>query len=112
MTNPSKDKGTDFENLVVEGLQDMGQRYAERRALRGTKDGGDVAGIPGVVVQCKAAARIDLSGWIRELNVQKGNAGADLGFVVHKKKGTRNPADQYVLMDLATVCQLLHEAGR
>ena len=110
--NPSKVKGTAFETLIVDGLRDMGWPYAERRAQRGTRDGGDIAGIPGVVIECKNAARVDLAGWLREVEEETGNAGADIGAVVHKRKGTRNPAEQYVLLDFGTFCQLLHEAGR
>lgn len=110
--NPSKDKGTAFETLVVGGFHDMGFPYAERRAQRGNHDGGDIAGIPGVVLECKAVARLDLSGWLREVATEVVNAGADLGAVVVKRKGTRNPGEQYVVLDFATFCLLLHEAGR
>ena len=108
----SKDKGTAFETLIVDGLRAKAWPHAERRALRGVNDGGDVAGIPGVVIECKAAARLDLSGWLHELAVEVRNARADLGAVIHKRKGTRNPDEQYVLMDFATFCLLLREAGR
>jgi Holliday junction resolvase-like predicted endonuclease len=45
----SKRVGTAAESLVVDFLQRHGFRYAERRALRGVNDCGDVTGIPGVV---------------------------------------------------------------
>jgi hypothetical protein len=110
--NPSKDKGTKFESSIVDLLHATHWPHAERRALRGVHDGGDIAGIPGVVIECKAAARIDLSGWLKEVRAEVVNATADIGVVVHKRRGTTNPAEQYVLMDGATFVQLLHEAGR
>jgi hypothetical protein len=110
--NASKQKGTAFESLIVDGLHDMGYPYAERRAQRGSSDGGDIAGIPGVVLELKAVARLDLSGWLKELKAEIRNAGADLGAVVVKRRGTRDPGEQYVLLDFATFCLLLHEAGR
>ncbi len=112
MTNTSKARGTAFESLIVDGLHDMGYPYAERRAQRGVNVGGDIAGIPGVVLELKAVARLDLSGWLKELAAEIRNANADLGAVVVKRKGKGSPADQYVLMDFATFCLLLHEAGR
>lgn len=112
MSNPSKSKGTDFENRTVDGFHAAGFPHVERRALRGTKDGGDIAGIPGVVVQCKNDKRHDPSGWLRELYIQMENANADIGVVIFKKKGTTDPGRQYALTDAAMFMQLLKEAGR
>jgi Holliday junction resolvase len=50
----SKDKGTAAEREVVRYLQTWWPA-AERRALSGNKDKGDVAGIPGVCIEIKAA---------------------------------------------------------
>jgi hypothetical protein len=84
----------------------------ERRALTGAVDRGDITGLPGVVVQCKASARVDLSGWLRETMQQVANDQAAIGFCVHKRKMHADPLDQYVLTDLRTILQLLKEAGR
>jgi hypothetical protein len=112
MTNPSKAKGTAFESSIVGYLRDTGWPYAERRALHGGADEGDVTGIPGVVVECKAGARSDLSGWLRELAVEVGHAKADIGVLVVKRKGVADPARQYAVMEFGAWCELLAEADR
>lgn len=71
----SKQKGTAAEREVVRYLQTWWPA-AERRALSGNKDKGDVAGIPGVVVEVKAAARLELAKWQRETLAEQDNATA------------------------------------
>ena len=61
MTNRSRDKGTSWETQVVRFLQEHGWPLAERRARRGTRDAGDVAGVAGVCIEVKAEKRITLS---------------------------------------------------
>ena len=63
---PARGKGTHAETQVVNYLIDHGWPHAERRALNGSRDRGDVAGIPGVVVEVKNAARQCLAEWIDE----------------------------------------------
>ena len=45
----NKQKGTSFETLVADFLTDNGFPYAERRALAGVNDKGDITGTPGLV---------------------------------------------------------------
>jgi hypothetical protein len=71
----SKAKGTTAEREVVRYLAQWWPA-AERRALSGNKDKGDVAGIPGVVVEIKAAATQMLPKWQRETWAEMENAGA------------------------------------
>lgn len=71
----SKQKGTKAETEVVNYLKNWWPA-AERRALSGNKDKGDVAGIPGVVVEVKAAVRLELTKWQRETLQEMENAGA------------------------------------
>lgn len=75
MSTPSKAKGTRAEREVVTYLQHWWPA-AERRALSGAKDKGDVAGIPGLVVEVKAAATQRLAEWQRETYVEMRNAEA------------------------------------
>jgi hypothetical protein len=69
----SKAKGTKAESEVVKYLQNWWPA-AERRALSGNKDKGDVAGIPGVVVEVKAAQTQLLAAWKRETLQEAANA--------------------------------------
>jgi Holliday junction resolvase len=80
----SKAKGTTAEREVVRYLQQWWPA-AERRALSGNKDKGDVAGIPGTVVEVKAAARLELAAWRRETWTEMENAGAHTCVLVVKR---------------------------
>lgn len=84
----------------------------ERRAKTGAKDRGDISGLrvrgQRVVVECKDVARMDLSGWIREAETERGNDDAGVGMVVHKRRGKSLAADQYVTMTLADLVSLIN----
>lgn len=85
-------KGTAAERDVVRYLQNWWPA-AERRALSGNKDRGDVAGIPGVVIEVKAAARLELAAWRRETEAECRNASAAIGLLVVKRP--RKPVSQW-----------------
>lgn len=80
----SKAKGTKAETDCVKYLREYWP-LAERRALAGNKDKGDIAGIPKTVGEVKAAVRIELAKWQRETLTEMGNAGEDNCFLVVKK---------------------------
>ncbi|MFF3363566.1 hypothetical protein [Streptomyces misionensis] len=84
MSTKSKQKGTTAEREVVRYLQQWWPT-AERRALSGNKDKGDVAGIPGVVVEVKAAQTQLLTKWQKETAAEQANAGARLCMLVVKR---------------------------
>jgi Holliday junction resolvase len=88
----SKDKGTAAETAVVRYLQNWWPA-AERRALSGNEDKGDVAGIPGVCIEVKAAQRLELAAWRRETWAEMGNAGATHCILVVKRP--RKPVWQW-----------------
>ena len=98
MANPSKAKGTAAETLVVRYLQAFGWPQAERRALAGIQDKGDVSGIADWVGEIKACKTMDLAGWCRELEAEMHNANARYGAVIAKKRGTLDVGDWYALM--------------
>ena len=107
----NKAKGTAFETLVVNYLRDHGFPHAERRALAGTHDLGDITGTPGLVWECKNHQTLKLAEWVEEAEVERRNAPADFGFVFAKRRGKGQPEDQYAIMNLATLARLLVEAG-
>lgn len=80
-------KGTAAETAVADYLRGHGFPHAERRALHGSRDLGDITGVPGVVVEVKAAVSADYGGWLREADAERANAAARLAIVVHKPKG-------------------------
>lgn len=103
----SRRKGTSAESAVVAYLRGHGWPLAERRAPSGARDRGDVAGVPGVVVEVKDRARLDLAGWVDEAGAERGHAGARLAVVWHKRRGRGSPAGWYVTMIGATFVELL-----
>jgi hypothetical protein len=106
--NRSKAKGTAAETAVVNYLGDHGIA-CERRALNGTQDRGDVAGISGVVLEVKNCAKTELAGWVDELRVEMRNDGAHVGAVVHKRRGKSSPGEWFCTMPFDVFVRLLNE---
>lgn len=84
MSTKSKRTGTTAETAVVKYLQNWWPA-AERRALSGNKDKGDVAGIPDTVIEVKAAKTQLIGPWKRETLIEMENAGAGLCMLVVKR---------------------------
>jgi hypothetical protein len=114
--NRSGEKGTAAEVAVVRCLRECGWPAAERRRLAGRQDRGDIAGIPGVVIEVKNCRAMDLAGWVTE--AQREALGpvyapgglvpqAELAIVWHKRPGKGDPLDWYWTMDARTGLVLL-----
>lgn len=108
--NRSKQKGTAWETAIVAWLRDAGYVNVERRALGGANDRGDIAGIPGVVIEAKNCKAIDLAGWIAELVVEIENDNADNGVVIAKRRGHADVDKAYAIMPAGLWLQLLKDA--
>jgi Holliday junction resolvase len=111
MTNP---KGTAFERPVADYLaREIGDDAIDRQIRAGAADKGDVRGIKAhgfpVVIECKNVSRTNLAGWVGEAEIERGNADAIAGLVVHKRrgKGVKNMGEQYVTMTLADLVAIL-----
>lgn len=104
-------KGTRFESAVADFLRGAGFPHAERRALNGAKDKGDIAGVLDVVIEVKNQSRQSLAEWLDEALTERDNAGASIGAVWFKRRGKGSAGDGYVLLDGATFATLLREAG-
>lgn len=103
--NRSKQKGTHWESRVVAFMRDHGFPYAERRALSGALDKGDV-NVPGLVIECKAHKTMALAEWVDEMIKEKANAGVDIGVVVFPRR--YQPTDRaYVVMELQQFCEMV-----
>ena len=113
MSNPSKRKGTDAESAVVTYLQSRGWKHAERRALAGAKDRGDIAGIAGVVVEVKNCRTQSVGAWLREARKEQLNDLADYGVVISKPigVGTTRVEDWHAHLTVKQLCDLLEQAG-
>lgn len=109
--NTAKIRGTRWESSIVEYLQANGFPYCERRALAGNADKGDIAGIPGMVIEAKDVKALALAQWCDEAKAEAVNAGAKWWAVVAKRRrakgSTGSAADAYVVMSLAVFVDLL-----
>lgn len=95
--NRSKQKGTHFETAVVNFMREHGYPHVERRALNGSTDKGDIAGLPGVVIEVKNCAKIELAKWLRETDAEIANAGAETGAVWIKQRGKASAGDGFII---------------
>jgi hypothetical protein len=103
-------RGTAWESEIVRALRAFGFIHAERRALNGANDLGDITGLgPRVVIEAKNAKTITLAGWLDEAETERANAGADIGVVWFKRRGRASAADGYVLMSGQQFMDMLGE---
>jgi hypothetical protein len=107
MTSPQKRKGSSAELAVAKWLNRLGWTQAERSRAGWTDDRGDIDGIPGVCIEVKNEKRIDLPGYLRELEVEMKNAKAWAGAVIVKRRGSTDPADWYAVMPAQKWAELL-----
>ena len=91
MSRP-RDIGTRAESAVVAVLRANGFATAERSALHGNRDQGDITGTP-VCWEVKGghaaeqASDSQVLAWMAELDTECVHKGADLGVLVMKRKG-------------------------
>lgn len=107
----AKAKGAKTEQLWVDYLRDCGWPFVERRHLAGTADRGDITGMPGVTCEVKSGARLDLAGWMGELEVEMRNDGTDIGYTVVRPKGKPAPGDWWCVVPADVLVRLLKAAG-
>jgi len=102
-------KGTLAERLVANYLTTVGWPYAERRAMAGSNDRGDITGTPGIVWEIKSGARLSLPEWMRETEQERKNAGAHTGVLVVKPRGmgAAQVGEWWSVMPLRVTARLL-----
>lgn len=108
MSNPSKARGTDFEVMMLPKVQEI-DPLAIRAPLTGSQDRGDYY-LPNerrFVIEAKNRTIMALPQWLREAEVEAKNAGVPFGVVWHKKKGSRQPGEQFVTMSVDTFVGLM-----
>lgn len=101
----AKAKGRTWENDVVDLFRAAGFSNAERRRQRGIRDAGDIAGIPGLVVECKNERKITLSLYLDELLSEVAEAPEDWGVVALKRRG-KSVNEGYAVMRLEDFARL------
>lgn len=105
----SKRKGTAWETAVVNYLHDRGFLAAERRALAGALDRGDIAGVPQTTIECKAVQRIELASIVDEAETERGNNHDAYAVSIIKRRG-KGVGKAYAVMELDRFCALLSAA--
>lgn len=107
----AKAAGARFERMIADYLAAHVDDRIDRRVKTGAKDKGDIAGVrhmgQRVVVECKDVMKLNISGWVNEAQIEAGNDDAIVGLVVHKRRGTSDPGDQYVTCTLRDLVALL-----
>lgn len=108
----AKQAGSAFESLIAKAFAwHLRDERIERRVTNGAKDRGDIANVytshgQRLVIECKDVATMNLAGWVTEAHYEAINDNAVAGIVVHKRRGTANPLDQYVTMTLGDLLRL------
>lgn len=111
MTNKSKAKGTSWESAIAAALVEEGYPHVERRALQGALDRGDIAGIPGVVIEAKNVATITVGQFIKEAETERENAHAEIGVAWVKLRGKASALDGAILMSPRQYLNILRRLG-
>lgn len=106
--NKSKAKGTAGEVRVRDGYRDRGFPYAERLALNGSVDRGDITGVPGVMSEVKNEKEIRLAAYMDEVQIQKTNAGVPIGVAIIPRRG-KAIGKAYVVMEFDQFCEMIRD---
>lgn len=112
MTNRPKAIGTAAETAVVRYLAAHGFPAAERRALHGATDLGDITGTPGIVWEVKGgeaakdASDNQIADWMDEAQTEAGDAGATYGFLIVARR-RKNVRDWWAVIDVCDLAKLV-----
>ena len=99
-----RDIGTRTETAVVRWLTAHGWPNAERRALHGNTDLGDITGTPGLIWEVKGgeaakdASDRQIDAWLDETETERRNAAAAYGFLVCQRRGKGDPGQWWAWM--------------
>lgn len=108
----SKDIGTAAETAVVRWLQANGWPHAERRALRGNQDAGDVTGTPGVCWEVKAgqaainASDGQIADWLTEVIRETTHGHGEFGILIQRRRGKADPGNWWSWLPLIDLVRL------
>lgn len=116
--NRSKQKGTAFESLIRDYLQEEWSEIVERMPLSGGEDRGDIANFRigansqhKLAVELKNCKTMSLGAWIAEAHDEARHYDAVAGIVCHKRRGKGQAGEQYLTMTLSDFLTILHAAA-
>lgn len=110
-TSTAKAKGRQTENALVAYLRARWGLPVERRRLMGSADQGDLSGWARVCVEVKSGAALAIPDWLRQTEVERVNAGAEVGVLVIRPKGVTDPAQWWAVQPVEDWVRLAHTAG-
>lgn len=111
--NSAKQAGARFERQVADYLAANLDDRIDRRVKTGAKDCGDIANVRDshnrrICIETKDyGGKLNLPQWTKEAHQEADNDGAHVGLVIAKRRGTTNPADQWVSCTLEDLVKLL-----
>ena len=106
----AKQKGTLAETAVADFLKQT-FTAVERRTLSGKNDRGDIAGVPGCVVEVKNQRSYKIHEWMKETETERINASAEIGVLVIKPNGVgvSKVGEWWAVVSLETITKLIEE---
>ena len=108
MANPQKAKGSAFERLVRDYLNEVVP--CERIPPGATLDRGDLW-TPQAAIQCKNHRTLSLGAWLDDTHEQQTNAAKRFAWLVVKRKGTTDAGEQFAICSVAQLRELLKHLG-
>lgn len=106
MVNRPKILGTTWETAVVTYLKEHGYPRAERRALAGITDKGDIINAGEYTWELKNTKALNFASGLDELKQEIVNAGTETGFLIVKRR-QKSTGEAYAVMTLAMLVELL-----
>jgi len=108
----AKKAGSEFERLIADHLAAVVDDRIDRRVKTGAADKGDIGGVrihgQRVVIEAKNyGGQLKAGEWLGEAETERVNDQALAGVVVAKRRGTRDPASQIVLMTVSDLTALI-----
>jgi hypothetical protein len=109
----AKQKGTLAETALAEYLKQTWPGV-ERRALNGANDKGDIAGVPGFVVEVKNQRSYRIAEWLKETEEERLNAGEPNSILVVKpnRVGTSKVGSWWAVLEVDQIVSLISELER
>ena len=97
-------KGADAERALVSWLRVNGFPDARRYLAGDGRQPGDIDGLPGVCIDVKNRATLDLPGWLRQCDAEARHA---LPFVVVKLRGVVDPGQWALVTRVQNLRELM-----
>ena len=108
----AKAAGARFERVMADALKEHVSEWIDRKVKTGARDQGDVANLRSshnlkITAELKDVRQMNLSGWLKEAEDERINAGDDLALVIAKRRGHSDPLRQYAVMEVRDLIGLI-----